>query len=176
MTHEIKYWLMKTEPSVFSIDDLKRDGFSEWEGVRNFQARNYMRDEMQVGDLALFYHSNATPPGVAGVCRVCQAAHPDFTAWNKNSPYYDKKASPENPIWMMVEVEFVEKFSYFVSLSELRKHSQLKGLKILEKGSRLSITPVEKKHFELIRTLGHQLTPEPKRKSTAHKSQKSQKD
>lgn len=155
MKHKIQYWLMKTEPSVFSIDDLKRDGFSEWEGVRNFQARNYMRDGMRVGDLALFYHSNANPSGVSGVCRICHASHPDFTALDKKSPYYDPKATSDNPIWMMVEVEFVEKFPHFVSIAELRQHSQLEGLKILQKGSRLSITPVEKKHFELIQALGN---------------------
>ncbi len=161
---------MKTEPDVFSIDDLKKNGFSDWEGVRNFQARNFMRDQMQVDDLALFYHSNATPSGVAGICRICKLAHPDYTAWDKSSPYFDPKASPENPIWMMVEVEFVEKFTNFIPLSDLRKHPQLNGLKILEKGSRLSITPVEKKHFELIRDLGEKEVVEPKQKTLSKKS------
>jgi predicted RNA-binding protein with PUA-like domain len=154
MTNKIQYWLMKTEEAVFSIDDLHRNGFTDWEGVRNFQARNFMRDEMRVGDLALFYHSNANPSGVAGICRVCRESHPDYTALDKKSPYFDPKATQEKPIWMMVEVEFVEKFPHFVSLHELRNHPQLRDLRILEKGSRLSITPVEKKHFEIIRTLG----------------------
>lgn len=126
MASKVNYWLMKTEPSVFSIDDLQTKGFSDWDGVRNFQARNYMRDEMKVGDLVLFYHSNANPSGIAGICRVCREAHPDFTAWDKTSPYYDPKATPENPIWMMVEVEFVEKFSHFVSLVELKNILSLK--------------------------------------------------
>lgn len=158
MIQKIQYWLMKSEPSTFSIDDLKQKGFSEWDGVRNFQARNFMRDGMHVGDLALFYHSNANPSGIAGICRICKEAHPDFTAWDKKSPYYDPKASADNPIWMMVEVEFVEKFSHFISLLELKNHPQLRGLRVLEKGSRLSITPVEKKHFELIRALGNKKT------------------
>lgn len=150
MKSKIQYWLMKTEPSTFSIDDLKRQGFSDWEGVRNYQARNFMRDDMRIGDLALFYHSNAHPSGVVGICRICRESHPDYTSWDKNSVYYDPKASPDNPIWMMVEVEFVEKFPQVISIEELRKHPQLEGLRILEKGSRLSITPVEKKHFEFI--------------------------
>lgn len=176
MTHKIQYWLMKSEPSVFSIDDLKQDGFSEWEGVRNFQARNFMRDDMREGDLALFYHSNANPSGVAGICRICRESHPDLTALDKDSPYYDPKASQDKPIWMMVEVEFVEKFSHFVSLADLRKHSQLKELKILEKGSRLSITPVEKKHFDLILSLGHQNEIDTKQKISSKKSQRSKKE
>lgn len=176
MIHKIQYWLMKSEASVFSIDDLKRDGFSEWEGVRNFQARNFMRDEMQVGDLVLFYHSNANPSGIAGICRICKEAHPDFTAWDKESPYYDPKSSPEKPIWMMVEVEFVEKFSHFVSLVELKNHPQLRGLRVLEKGSRLSITPVEKKHFELIRTLGGKEASESEEAIQPQKSHKTQKE
>ncbi len=163
---------MKSEPSVFSIDDLKREGFSEWEGVRNFQARNFMRDEMQVGDLAFFYHSNANPSGIAGICRICRESHPDFTAWDKDSPYYDPKASPDNPIWMMVEVEFVEKFPHFVSLLELRENPQLKTLKILEKGSRLSITPVDTKHFEIICALGETERVQFKKKSLLQKPSK----
>lgn len=155
MEQEIQYWLMKSEPDVFSIDDLKNAGFTHWEGVRNFQARNFMRDEMKVGDLALFYHSNASPSGIAGICRVCRESHPDLTALDKESPYYDPKASALKPIWMMVEVEFVEKFTHFITLAELRKNEELKDLRILQKGSRLSITPVEKKHFELIQKLGH---------------------
>jgi predicted RNA-binding protein with PUA-like domain len=149
------YWLMKTEPSVFSIDDLKANSFSEWEGVRNFQARNFMRDGMKVGDLALFYHSNANPSGVAGICRIVEENHPDYTAWDTKSPYFDPKASPENPIWAMVKVEFVEKFPHFIPLAELKNYPQLKGLKILEKGSRLSITTVDKSHFEFISALGN---------------------
>lgn len=161
MAHKIRYWLMKSEPDVFSIDDLKREGFTDWEGVRNFQARNFMRDEMKVGDLALFYHSNASPPGVAGICRICRESHPDLTAQDKESPYFDPKASESKPIWMMVEVEFVEKFPHFVSLAELKKHPELKDLVVLRKGSRLSITPVEKSDFEFIQALGNVEDAEP---------------
>lgn len=154
MMENRRYWLMKTEPSVFSIDDLKTNHSSDWEGVRNFQARNFMRDGMKIGDLALFYHSNANPSGVAGLCRIIEEAHPDYTAWDSKSPYYDPKASPENPIWAMVKVEFVEKFPHFIPLSELKRYPQIKGLRILEKGSRLSITPVDKAHFDFITALG----------------------
>lgn len=153
----IKYWMMKSEPSVYSIDDLKRDGFTSWEGVRNFQARNMMRDEMTEGDLILFYHSNAKPPGVAGVCRVCREAHPDTTAQDPKSSYYDPKSSAKNPIWYMVEVEYVEKFPDFVSLSELRNTPELKNLNVLQKGSRLSILPVDPKHFDMICKMGRNL-------------------
>lgn len=155
----VKYWMMKSEPSVYSIDDLKRDGFSSWEGVRNFQARNMMRDEMKNGDLALFYHSNANPPGVAGVCRICRESHPDLAAQNPKSPYFDPKSSSKNPIWFMVEVEYVEKFPSFVSLKQLRNTPELKDLKVLQKGSRLSILPVEHKHFEIIYAMGRQSFP-----------------
>ncbi len=150
------YWLIKSEPTTYSIDQLKRDGFSTWEGVRNFQARNYMRDVMKVGDLALFYHSNEKPPGVAGVCRICKEAFPDFTAWNPESPYYDPRATSEKPIWVMVEVEFVEKFPSLVTLDTLKRHPELQDLYILRSRSRLSIIPLEKKHFEIIRALGRQ--------------------
>lgn len=149
----MKYWLMKTEPSTYSIDDLKREGASAWEGVRNYQARNFMR-EMKIGDLALFYHSVINPPGVAGICRISRESFPDHTALDGKSQYFDRKASPENPIWMMVQVEFVEKFPHFVTLEKLRETPSLEGLKILEKGSRLSITPVESQHFKLICKMG----------------------
>lgn len=153
----IQYWLMKTEPSVFSIDDLQKQGFSEWEGVRNFQARNFMRDKMKIGDLVLFYHSNAKPSGVAGICRICKESHPDHTALEKDSPYYDPKASPENPIWMMVEVEFVEKFPQLIPLSELKTYPELHGFKLFQKGSRLSVMPIKKEHFEFVLNLSKTL-------------------
>jgi len=154
-----RYWLMKSEPTSYSIDDLKHDGFTLWDGVRNYQARNYMRDEMAVGDLALFYHSNAFPSGVAGICRICKVGIPDLTALDPNSPYYDKRATKAKPIWCTVEVEYVEKFPYFVPLYEIRESSEFDGLVLLEKGSRLSIIPVENTHFEGIRDLGHHSSP-----------------
>ena len=144
----MNYWLMKSELSSYSIDELKRDKKTSWEGVRNYQARNFMRDQMRVGDLVLFYHSNAEPPGVAGIAKVCKLAHPDRTAWEPKSKYYDAKASPQNPIWMMVDIEFVEKFHRLISLEELKKTKGLESMMVLQKGSRLSVQPVSKEHFQ----------------------------
>lgn len=152
----MKYWLMKSEPTSYSIDQLRRDGSTAWEGVRNFQARNYMRDEMKVDDLALFYHSNVNPPGVAGIARISKIHVPDYTALDPKSLYYDPKATKEDPIWIMVQVEFVEKFSHFVTLEEIKHNPRLKDMLILRKGSRLSITPIEAQEFRIIRDLGWQ--------------------
>ena len=151
-----KYWLMKTEPDVFSIDDLKnRPGQSEpWDGVRNYQARNFMRDEMKKGDLILFYHSNATPPGVAGIAEVSKEAYPDPSAFDKKSKYYDPKSDPKKPRWILVDVKYKSKFKKFVSLEKLREHIELKDMRVLQKGSRLSITPVTKDEFEFVKKLG----------------------
>ena len=150
----MKYWLMKTEPLTFSIDHLKKLGKTPWEGVRNYQARNYMRDGMKVGDLALFYHSNAAAIGVAGVGRVCKSAYPDFTALDPKSKYYDPKSTPENPRWMMVDLEFVEKFPKLITLEELKLLPELKTMLVIKRGMRLSVQPVEKKHFEVVRRMG----------------------
>lgn len=151
----MQYWLMKTEPDVFSIDDLKKSPSktTQWEGVRNYQARNFMRDEMKKGDMVLIYHSNCKPPGVAGVAQVSKEGYPDFFAWDKKSKYYDAKCDPENPRWIMVDVKFKKKFKEVVSLDQLREHTQLKDMVILRKGNRLSITPLSKKEFEFISTL-----------------------
>ena len=146
----MRYWLMKTEPDVFSIDDLKSQKTTPWEGVRNYQARNFMRDEMKKGDLILIYHSNAKPPGIAGIGVVSKEAFPDHFAWDKKSKYYDPKSTKENPRWMMVEVKFKKKFKEILSLSEIKETKGLEELLILRKGNRLSITPVEKKHYEQI--------------------------
>lgn len=146
----MRYWLMKTEPDVFSIDDLKSQKTTPWEGVRNYQARNFMRDEMKKGDLVLIYHSNAKPPGIAGIGVVSKEAFPDHFAWDKKSKYYDPKSTKENPRWMMVEIKFKKKFNEILSLSELKETKGLEEMLILRKGNRLSITPVEKKHFEQI--------------------------
>jgi len=151
-----KYWLMKSEPDVFSIDDLQKHGKTAWEGVRNYQARNYMRDEMRVGDLVLFYHSNAAPPGVAGVARVCKQAYPDASAQEPRSPYYDPKATPSNPIWMMVEVAFVSKFTHFVRLDRLKREAAVANMLVLRRGMRLSVQPVERAHFEHVVALGRE--------------------
>lgn len=149
----MKYWLMKSEPDVFSIDQLQKDKTTWWEGVRNYQARNFMKD-MQVGDEVLFYHSNAEPPGVAGLARVSKLAAPDKLQFDKKSEYFDKKATPEKPIWFCVEVEFVKKFKEVISLSDLRGNEKLQEMLVLQKGSRLSVQPVEKKHFELVKKMG----------------------
>ncbi|MCA9563980.1 MAG: EVE domain-containing protein [Myxococcales bacterium] len=146
---------MKSEPDVFSIDDLEREGSTHWDGVRNYQARNFMRDDMQVGDLVLFYHSNATPPGVAGVAEVCKPGYPDFTAWDPKDSHFDPKSSPDNPRWMMVDIQFVEKFPSVVSLQRLKEHEEtLDGMYVIKRGMRLSVQPVEKQHFDAVLKLG----------------------
>jgi len=145
----MKLWLMKSEPDVYSIDDLARDGTESWEGVRNYQARNFMR-EMAEGDLILFYHSNAKPPGVAGVCRIRREAYPDDTQFDKKSQYYDAKSKKEDPRWSMVDVEFVEKFDEEISLQAMKDDRALEGMRVTQKGSRLSVQPVDKKHFKRV--------------------------
>lgn len=143
------HWLMKSEPHVYSIDDLKRDRRAPWDGVRNFQARNFMR-AMKKGDMVLFYHSSAEPSGVAGLARVCRDAYPDATQFDKKSEYYEPRASREKPVWDAVEVEFVKKLPRLLSLSELKKRRELRGMILFRKGSRLSVQPVEKTHFDWI--------------------------
>jgi predicted RNA-binding protein with PUA-like domain len=143
-----RYWLVKSEPDVYSIDDLARDGRTEWDGVRNYQARNYMRDEMAIGDLVLFYHSNANPPAVAGIARVCSAPHPDRTQFDPNSDYFDPKATKEDPRWWLVDLEFVERFDEPVSLDTLKANAKsLDGMMVIKRGVRFSVQPVEPKHF-----------------------------
>lgn len=150
------YWLMKSEPDVFSIQHLAQKKRAPWDGVRNFQARNFMRDKMTVGDKILFYHSSANPPGVAGLARVASAPYPDATQWNKASEYFDPRASQEKPVWFLVDVEFEEIFPHFVSLDELRSTPALEGLMVIRRGMRLSIQPVSPEHFIVIQKLGHQ--------------------
>tara|TARA_Y100001958_G_C21246365_1_gene576771 strand:- start:5806 stop:6249 length:444 start_codon:yes stop_codon:yes gene_type:complete len=145
---------MKSEPDVFSIDDLKASKTSLWDGVRNYQARNFMMNDMKVGDLVLFYHSNAKPPGVAGVAVISKEAVPDVTAQDEKSKYYDPKAAPEKPIWFCVEVKFKSKFKNFVSLDELRDQKALKEMLVLKRGQRLSIQPVTAKEFDTVVKLG----------------------
>ncbi|MGB5311697.1 MAG: EVE domain-containing protein [Polyangiales bacterium] len=145
----MKLWLMKSEPDVYSIDDLARDGTESWEGVRNYQARNFMR-EMAEGDLVLFYHSNAKPPGVAGVCRIRCEAYPDDTQFDEKSQYYDAKSKKEDPRWSMVDVEFVEKFDEEISLQAMKDDRALEGMRVTQKGSRLSVQPVDKEHFKRV--------------------------
>lgn len=149
----MKHWLMKCEPSAYSIDDLARDGSTSWEGVRNFQARNFMR-EMKPGDKVLFYASNADPSGVTGIAEVSREAYPDQFALNAKHKYYDPKSTPENPIWFMVDIRHVETFPQIVSLESLRNTKGLEEMMVLKKGSRLSIQPVTKKEFDVVARLG----------------------
>lgn len=141
---------MKSEPDVFSIDTLKTKKKSGWDGVRNYQARNFMRDEMKKGDMVLFYHSSCDVPGVAGLAKVSKESHPDPTQFDPKSDYYDPKATKENPRWFMVEVEFVEKFNDVVTLHTIKNVEALENMPLVQKGSRLSINPVSEKEYKTI--------------------------
>ncbi len=147
------YWLMKSEPSTYGIDDLAREGTDHWDGIRNYQARNFMRDGMKVGDLAFFYHSNCLEPGIVGLMEVVREAYPDFTAWDPESPYHDPRSTPEAPRWLMVDVRHLETFRRTITLAELRRHPELADMRILQKGNRLSITPVTPDEWKFILTL-----------------------
>jgi len=137
----MRYWLMKSEPDEVSIDDLAARKTVPWFGVRNYQARNFMRDAMQVGDLAFFYHSGCPAPGIAGLCEVAAPAHADLTQFDPASPYFDARSSPDDPRWVCVDVRFVRK-TRLVPLAELREHAELAAMPVLQRGNRLSITPV----------------------------------
>ena len=149
-----RYWLIKSEPSAYSIDDLKRDKSTLWEGVRNYQARNSMMKEMKVGDEALFYHSSAEPPGAVGIAEVSGPAEPDPTQFDASDSHYDPKATPASPIWYCVRVKFKQKFVREVALPELREQKALQNMVLLRKGSRLSVQPVTEKEFKLVSKLG----------------------
>lgn len=142
-----KYWLFKSEPSVYSIDQLVADGRTMWDGVRNYQARNLMRDEMKPGDLGLFYHSSCDTIGVAGLCRVASEPYPDPTQFDPKSKYHDPGSKPDDPRWILVDVEPVERFDDVVPLARLKDDAALEGMAVLQRGSRLSVQPVERKHF-----------------------------
>lgn len=147
----MRYWLMKSEPSEVSIDDLEKmsDQTVSWFGVRNYQARNFMRDDMKVGDKVFFYHSSCAEPGIAGLATVATKAYPDETQFDAKSKYHDPKSTKENPRWMNVDVKFVKK-TPLISIQELRSHPELESMRILQKGNRLSITPVEPNEWEFI--------------------------
>jgi predicted RNA-binding protein with PUA-like domain len=151
-----RYWLFKSEPESFSFDDLwAAPGRSTcWDGVRNYQARNFMRDEMAVGDGVLYYHSSSDPTGVAGVAEVGRAAYPDHTAFDPADSHYDPKSRRDDPTWVMVDVRAVKKFPHFVTLDELRAAPGLEELQVLKRGNRLSITPVTPDEWQIIRRLG----------------------
>ncbi len=145
---------MKSEPEDYSIDDLQKDKTTPWDGIRNYQARNIMRDYMRVGDKVLFYHSNAKPPGVAGIAQICSGTHPDETAFDKKSKYFDKKSKKEDPRWVCVDVKFVKKFDRFVPLGELKVAEGLEDMLVTQRGTRLSIQPLTEREFNTILKLG----------------------
>ena len=145
-----RYWLMKSEPNVYSINHLRRAKIDHWDGVRNYQARNLMRDEMKVGDGVLFYHSNAKPPGVAGLAEVAREGYPDHTAFRRRSKYYDPKSDPENPRWFMVDVRFIKKFKQLIPLDVLKCTPGLSDMLVTQKGQRLSVQPVTAKEWRIV--------------------------
>jgi predicted RNA-binding protein with PUA-like domain len=153
----MRYWLMKSEPSTFGIDDLAavRGKTTSWEGVRNFQARNMLRDDMSVGDLAFFYHSSCPEPGIAGIVEVVRAGYPDPSAWDRKSEYYDAKSTEKKPLWYTVDVKLKEQLPAVLPLTTLRGHAtgKLDGLLLLRRGNRLSISPVEPAHWKFILSL-----------------------
>ncbi|MGO1296098.1 MAG: EVE domain-containing protein [Vibrio sp.] len=144
------YWLFKTEPDTFSIDTLRTQKIACWEGVRNYQARNMLRDEVQVGDDVFIYHSSCKQVGIAGVAKVVRAAYPDSFSWDLSSDYYDSRSSPENPRWFMVDVEFCRKFTQVIALSDLKAHPDLQAMPLVKRGNRLSIMPVMEGEWQAI--------------------------
>ena len=148
------YWLMKCEPSAFSIDDLARDGETCWEGVRNYQARNLMRDQMAVGDGVLFYASNADPSGVTGLAKIARTAYPDHYAWAPGHKYFDARSTEAAPIWYMVDIAFVERFPETIALATLKATPGLEQMVVTRKGSRLSVQPVAAAEYDIVARLG----------------------
>jgi predicted RNA-binding protein with PUA-like domain len=153
----MNYWLMKSEPESFSIDDLARAPRKTtcWDGVRNYQARNMLRDEMKRGDLAFFYHSNCEPPGIAGIVEIVREGYPDHTAFDPQDHHFDPQSDPENPRWFMVDVKLVEKFPRVISLRELKEHAgdKLSGFRLLARGNRLSVMPVSTAHWKFVNSI-----------------------
>ncbi|RMD48171.1 MAG: EVE domain-containing protein [Ignavibacteria bacterium] len=144
------YWLFKSEPDVYSIDDLKKDKKTHWDGVRNYQARNFIRDDMKKGDLVLFYHSNAKPNAVVGICEIVKEAYPDHTAFDPKDKHFDPKSKKEEPTWFMVDVKFKKKFKNPVILQDIKSNPKLSGMRLVQRGNRLSVMPVTKKEFDEI--------------------------
>jgi predicted RNA-binding protein with PUA-like domain len=153
----MRYWLMKSEPDTFGIDDLAAapKQTTSWEGVRNYQARNMLRDDMAAGDLAFFYHSSCAEPGIAGVIEIVRAGYPDASAWNRKSPYHDAKSPENKPLWYTVDVKLAQRAKQVLPLTVLREHAatHLDGLLLLRRGNRLSITPVDRAHWKFIHSL-----------------------
>ena len=149
---------MKSEPHVYSFEDLVKDKTTHWDGVRNYQARNFMRDKMKLGDYVLFYHSNHKPPHIAGIARICKDGYPDFTAFDSENKYFDASSSPENPRWIMVDIEAIKALTSIVPLLDLKENPALDEMLVVQRGQRLSVQPVEKKHFdEVLRMSGTEL-------------------
>ena len=144
------YWLMKSEPDAYSIDDLARDGTEPWDGIRNYQARNMMRDDMKVGDEILFYHSSCKVPAVVGIARVASQPYPDPTQFDPGAKYYDPGSKQDAPRWILVDVAFVRKLDRAIPLTELKEHPALADFRLNMRGNRLSIFPVDKKHWDLV--------------------------
>ena len=147
------YWLMKTEPNVFSIDDLEKVGVEPWDGIRNYQARNFMRDSMKLGDKVFIYHSRVDPIGIVGEAEVASEPYPDPTQFNPDEKYYDPKADPAKPRWILIEVKFIRKYSQVIPLSDLKGTPGLEDMVLTQKGSRLSIQPVRQSEWQIITSL-----------------------
>ncbi len=150
----MNYWILKSEADCYSIDDLKKDKKTAWSGIRNYQARNFMRDHMKKEDMVLFYHSSSDPTGVFGIAEISSDAYPDATQFDKKDDHYDPKATKEKPNWVNIDVSFVEKFTQPITLHQIKIRPDLSGISVAQKGSRLSVLPVSKAHFEIIRKLG----------------------
>lgn len=155
----MKYWLIKSEPDVFSIDDLakSKDKTTYWDGVRNYQARNFLRDDMKIGDGIIFYHSNSEPPGAVGICEVVKEGYPDFTAFDPKDIHYDHKSKKENPTWIMVDVKFIRKFERLVPISEIKENNKLNKMQLVQRGNRLSVMPLTKSEFNELVNMGSSL-------------------
>jgi predicted RNA-binding protein with PUA-like domain len=150
----VSYWLMKSEPDTYSIDDLARDGRTPWEGIRNYQARNMIRDDMRPGDRAFFYHSSCEVPAVVGVMKIVSEARPDPTQFDRKSGYYDPKSTPDQPRWVVVDVEFESRLPRPVTLAEIREKKSLADFRLIKRGNRLSVFPVSAKHWNVVQKLG----------------------
>ena len=146
----MQYWLMKSEPDTYSIDDLQSFGADHWDGIRNYQVRNFFRDQMQVGDQAFFYHSNCKEPGIVGTMEIMSKAYPDHTAFDPSEKYFDSKSDPENPRWLMVDVRYIRHLDRMITLAELRQQKQIADMKLLQRGNRLSVLPLSKMEWQYI--------------------------
>jgi predicted RNA-binding protein with PUA-like domain len=153
----MKYWLIKSEPEVFSIDDLaqSKNQTTHWDGVRNYQARNIIRDEMKIGDRIIFYHSNSEPPAAVGICKVVKEGYPDFTAFDLKSEHFDPKSKKDSPAWYMVDVQFIKKFLKVVSIGEIKQNKNLQKMQLIQRGNRLSVMPLTKNEYDEIVQMGN---------------------